>query len=142
MVYAVGIRKFFISFPPPIPGSMRRKGGGHSTISEKNAGVLEEEDAGADGVSLINTLLAMRIDLKRRKPLLANETGGLSGPALLPLAVRMVYQVYQAVDIPIIGMETYMDVQFERNLRCNVNYDKAGHPRKAARYRSPSIEVK
>ena len=62
------------------------------------------EDAGADGVSLINTLLAMRIDLKRRKPLLANETGGLSGPALLPLAVRMVYQVYQAVDIPIIGM--------------------------------------
>ena len=44
--------------------------------------------------------------------------------------------------IPIIGMETYMDVQFERNLRCNVNYDKAGHPRKAARYRSPSIEVK
>lgn len=62
------------------------------------------QDAGADGVSLINTLLAMRIDLKRRKPLLANETGGLSGPALLPLAVRMVYQVYQAVDIPIIGM--------------------------------------
>ena len=62
------------------------------------------EDAGADGVSLINTLLAMRINLKRRKPLLANETGGLSGPALLPLAVRMVYQVYQAVDIPIIGM--------------------------------------
>lgn len=62
------------------------------------------EDAGADGVSLINTLLTMRIDLKRRKPLLANETGGLSGPALLPLAVRMVYQVYQAVDIPIIGM--------------------------------------
>ena len=62
------------------------------------------EDAGADGGSLINTLLAMRIDLKRRKPLLANETGGLSGPALLPLAVRMVYQVYQAVDIPIIGM--------------------------------------
>lgn len=62
------------------------------------------EDAGADGVSLINTLLAMRIDLKRRKPLLANQTGGLSGPALLPLAVRMVYQVYQAVDIPIIGM--------------------------------------
>ena len=44
--------------------------------------------------------------------------------------------------IPIIGMETYMDVQFERNLRCNVNYDKAGHPRKPARYRSPSIEVK
>ncbi len=44
--------------------------------------------------------------------------------------------------IPIIGMETYMDVQFERNRRCNVDYDKAGHPRKVARYRSPSIEVK
>ena len=55
------------------------------------------EDAGADGVSLINTLLAMRIDLKRRKPLLANRTGGLSGPAVFPVAVRMVYQVYEAV---------------------------------------------
>ena len=62
------------------------------------------EDAGADGVSLINTLLAMRIDLKRRKPLLANRTGGLSGPAVFPVAVRMVYQVYEAVSIPIIGM--------------------------------------
>ncbi len=62
------------------------------------------EDAGADGVSLINTLLAMRIDLKRRKPLLANGTGGLSGPAVFPVAVRMVYQVYEAVRIPIIGM--------------------------------------
>ena len=62
------------------------------------------EDAGADGVSLINTLLAMRIDLKRRKPLLANQTGGLSGPAVFPVAVRMVYQVYEAVRIPIIGM--------------------------------------
>ena len=62
------------------------------------------EDAGADGVSLINTLLGMRIDLKRRKPLLANKTGGLSGPALLPVAVRMVYEVYEAVSIPIIGM--------------------------------------
>ena len=55
------------------------------------------EDAGADGVSLINTLLAMRIDLKRRKPLLANRTGGLSGPAVFPVAVRMVYQVYEDV---------------------------------------------
>ena len=62
------------------------------------------EDAGADGVSLINTLLAMRINLRTRKPLLANGTGGLSGPAVFPVAVRMVYQVYEAVSIPIIGM--------------------------------------
>ena len=62
------------------------------------------EQAGADGLSLINTVLGMRIDLKSKKPLLANKTGGLSGPALLPLAVRMVYQVYEAVDIPIVGM--------------------------------------
>ena len=62
------------------------------------------EDAGADGVSLINTLLAMRIDLKTKKPVLANGTGGLSGPAVFPVAVRMVYQVYEAVSIPIIGM--------------------------------------
>lgn len=62
------------------------------------------EEAGADGVSLINTLLAMRIDLKTKKPLLANGTGGLSGPAVFPVAVRMVYQIYEAVSIPIIGM--------------------------------------
>ncbi len=62
------------------------------------------EDAGADGVSLINTLPGMRIDLKRRAPLLANGTGGMSGPGMLPLAVRMVYQVYEAVSIPIVGM--------------------------------------
>lgn len=62
------------------------------------------EQAGADGVSLINTLPGMRIDLRRRRPLLANGTGGMSGPGMLPLAVRMVYQVYEAVDIPIIGM--------------------------------------
>lgn len=62
------------------------------------------EEAGADGVSLINTLLAMRIDLKTKKPVLANVTGGLSGPAVLPVAVRMVYQVYEAVKIPIVGM--------------------------------------
>ena len=62
------------------------------------------EAAGADGISLINTVLAMRIDLARRKPLLANGTGGLSGPAIFPLAVRMVYQVYEAVSIPIVGM--------------------------------------
>ncbi len=62
------------------------------------------ESAGADGVSLINTLLGMRIDLKKRKPLLANTTGGLSGPAVFPVALRCVYQVYNAVKIPIIGM--------------------------------------
>ena len=62
------------------------------------------EDAGADAVSLINTLLAMRIDLRRRAPLLANGTGGLSGSAVLPVAVRMVYQVYEAVSIPVVGM--------------------------------------
>ena len=62
------------------------------------------EDAGADGVSLINTVLGMRLDLRKRKPLLANTTGGMSGPALLPLAVRMVWQVYNAVRIPIVGM--------------------------------------
>ena len=62
------------------------------------------EDAGADGISLINTLPGMRIDLKRRAPLLANGTGGMSGPGIFPLAVRMVYQVYEAVSIPIVGM--------------------------------------
>ena len=62
------------------------------------------QDAGADGISLINTLLGMRIDLKSRKPLLANGTGGLSGSAVFPVALRMVYQVYEAVDIPVIGM--------------------------------------
>ncbi len=62
------------------------------------------EAAGADAVSLVNTLLAMRIDLKTRRPLLANTTGGLSGPAIFPLALRMVWQVYEAVDIPILGV--------------------------------------
>jgi len=62
------------------------------------------EEAGADGLSLINTLLAMRIDLKTRKPVLANKMGGLSGPAIFPVALRMVYQVFEAVKIPIIGM--------------------------------------
>lgn len=62
------------------------------------------QEAGADGVSLINTLPGMRIDLKRRRPLLANGTGGMSGPGIFPLAVRMVYQVYEAVSIPIVGM--------------------------------------
>ena len=62
------------------------------------------EDAGADGVSLINTVLGMRLDLRKRKPLLANTTGGMSGPALMPLAVRCVWQVYNTVKIPIVGM--------------------------------------
>lgn len=60
-------------------------------------------EAGADGLCLINTIAAMRIDTLRRKPLLANVTGGLSGPAVFPVAVRMVYQVSHAVDVPIIG---------------------------------------
>jgi len=62
------------------------------------------EAAGADGLSLINTLLGMRIDLKTRRPVLANKVGGLSGPAVFPVALRMVYQVFEAVSIPIIGM--------------------------------------
>ena len=62
------------------------------------------EAGGADGVSLINTLMGMRIDLKRRKPVIANKTGGFSGPAIKPVAVRMIYQVYDAVKIPIVGM--------------------------------------
>ena len=62
------------------------------------------EDAGADGVSLINTLLGLRMNLRTRKPLLANTTGGLSGPAVFPVALRMVYQVANAVKIPVVGM--------------------------------------
>ena len=62
------------------------------------------EDAGADGISLINTLLGMRIDIKSKKPVLANKMGGFSGPAVFPVALRMVYQVYEAVNIPVIGM--------------------------------------
>lgn len=62
------------------------------------------EDAGADGISLINTVMGMRLDLKTRKPLLANGTGGMSGPAVFPLAVRMVWQVYEAVKLPIVGL--------------------------------------
>ncbi len=61
------------------------------------------EENGADGISLINTLLGMKIDLKRRKPVVANKMGGFSGPAIKPVAVRMVYQVYEAVNIPIVG---------------------------------------
>ena len=62
------------------------------------------EQAGADGISMINTLLGMRIDLKTKKPVIANKMGGFSGSAILPVALRMVYQVYEAVKIPIIGM--------------------------------------
>ena len=62
------------------------------------------EEAGADGISLINTLLGMRIDIKRRRPVLANKVGGYSGPGVFPIALRMVYQVRKAVQIPIIGM--------------------------------------
>ena len=62
------------------------------------------EAGGADGVSLINTLMGMRINLRSRKPIIANKTGGFSGPAIKPVAVRMIYQVYDAVKIPIVGM--------------------------------------
>ncbi len=62
------------------------------------------EEAGADGISMINTLLGMRIDLKTKKPVIANKMGGFSGPAIKPVALRMVYQVYEAVKIPIVGM--------------------------------------
>ena len=69
------------------------------TLTAKGA-----EDAGADGVSLINTFTAMVIDINKRKPVLGNNTGGLSGPAIKPIAVRMVYQVANAVKIPVMGL--------------------------------------
>ena len=62
------------------------------------------EEAGADGISMINTLMGMRIDLNRKKPVIANKSGGFSGPAIKPVAISMVYRVYEAVKIPIIGM--------------------------------------
>ena len=62
------------------------------------------EEAGADGISLINTLLGMRIDMRRRAPIIANKMGGFSGSAIVPVAVRMVYQVAHAVNIPVVGM--------------------------------------
>ncbi len=62
------------------------------------------EEAGADGISMINTMLGMKIDLKMKKPVIANKMGGFSGPAIKPVAVRMIYQVYEAVNIPIVGM--------------------------------------
>ena len=68
------------------------------------------ESAGADAVSLVNTLVGMAIDVRKRKPLLANQTGGLSGPAIKPVAVRMVYQVAAAVEVPVIGMGGIMSL--------------------------------
>ena len=62
------------------------------------------EEAGADGISLINTMLGMRINLRTRRPVIANTMGGFSGPAIFPVAVRMVYQVAKAVKIPVVGM--------------------------------------
>ena len=73
-------------------------------VTDIVAVALACEKAGADGISLINTLLGMRIDLKTRRPVLANNTGGLSGPAVFPVALRMVWQVAHAVDIPVVGM--------------------------------------
>lgn len=67
------------------------------------------EAAGADGITMINTLVGMRIDLRTRKPVLANQTGGLSGPAIKPVAIRMIHQVARAVSIPIIGMGGVMN---------------------------------
>lgn len=67
------------------------------------------EDAGADAISAINTLLAMKIDINKRKPVLANNTGGLSGPAIKPVAVRMVYQIAKAVKIPVMGLGGIMN---------------------------------
>ena len=74
------------------------------------------EEAGADGICLINTLLGMRIDLKKKKPVIANKMGGFSGPAIFPVALRMVYQVYEAVNIPIIGVG-----RERKSRRCNRN---------------------
>jgi dihydroorotate dehydrogenase (NAD+) catalytic subunit len=69
------------------------------------------EDAGADAISLVNTFLAMAIDVETRKPVLSNGMGGLSGPAIRPIAVRMVYECHQAVSIPIVGMGGIMDAR-------------------------------
>ena len=85
-------------------GVCKQKGNNRCTFNDDVCNSLLEKAEGADGVSLINTLLGMKIDLKTKKPLLANKTGGLSGPAVKPVAVRMVYQVYEAVKIPIVGI--------------------------------------
>lgn len=73
-------------------------------VTDITAPALGAQDAGADGVSLINTLLGMSIDIHKRRPHLANNTGGLSGPCVKPVGVRMVYQVAQKVNIPILGL--------------------------------------
>lgn len=73
-------------------------------VTDITAPAKGAQDAGADGVSLINTLLGMSIDIHKRRPHLANNMGGLSGPAVKPVAVRMVYQVAQAVNIPVLGL--------------------------------------
>jgi dihydroorotate dehydrogenase (NAD+) catalytic subunit len=78
-------------------------------VTDVTATAKGAEDGGADGVSLINTLLAMSIDIETRKPNLANNMGGLSGPAIRPVAVRMVYQVANSVKIPVLGMGGIMD---------------------------------
>lgn len=87
------------------------------------------EDAGADGVSLINTLLGMSIDIEKKRPVLANNMGGLSGPAVKPVAVRMVYQVAKAVKIPVLGLGgivTGNDVIEFMLARCNscINWNR------------------
>lgn len=89
----------------------RKKAGNKPVIMKLTPNVTDiaemakaSEDAGADGISLINTITAMKIDIYRRKFVLANKTGGLSGPAIHPVAVRMVYEVSHAVNIPVIGM--------------------------------------
>ena len=69
------------------------------------------EAGGADGITMINTLMGMRLDLRTGRPVLANKTGGFSGPAIKPVAIRMIYQVYQAVNIPIIGMGGIMTAE-------------------------------
>jgi len=92
------------------------------------------EEAGADGISMINTLLGMRIDLKTKKPIIANKMGGFSGPAIFPVAVRMVYQVYEAVKIPIIGMggiSTAKDVIEMMLARCNSSTNRKRKPKKS-----------
>ena len=73
-------------------------------VTDITAPAKGAEDAGADGVSAINTLLGMKIDIDKRRPVLANNTGGFSGPAVKPVAVRMVYQIAQAVNIPVLGL--------------------------------------
>lgn len=78
-------------------------------VTDITAMAKAAQQGGADGLSMINTLMGMRIDLKTRKPLIARKTGGLSGPAIKPVAIRMIYEVSQVVNLPIIGMGGIMD---------------------------------